>query len=185
MANLPFSRVVCVVATALTLPAFATACGTDETAQHDALPRATTMATTHMTAPDTGPLPAAPPAGSGHGLCLDANSAMVHNAVASLGNDPNGGQWQVETASDNPLGRGCDLDFVLVTGSGYNDATATSRVLLFHGGEFVGTVEPVPYSYTAIAGFGRDSVAVRYRWLLGDDAFCCPDRWTDDRDRHL
>ncbi|NDZ97721.1 LppP/LprE family lipoprotein [Streptomyces sp. SID6673] len=127
-----------------------------------------------MTAPDTGPLPAAPPAGSGHGLCLDANSAVVHNAVASVGSDPNGGQWQVETASDNPLGRGCDLDFVLVTGSGYNDATATSRVLLFHGGEFVGTVEPVPYSYTAIAGFGRDSVAVRYRWLLGDDAFCCP-----------
>ncbi|MGC5256968.1 LppP/LprE family lipoprotein [Gordonia sp. DT218] len=127
-----------------------------------------------MTAPGTGPRPQAPPAGSGHRLCLDANSALVHNAVASLGNDPNGGQWQVERASDNPLGRGCDLDFVLVTGSGYNDATATSRVLLFHGGEFVGTVESRPYSYTGIAGFSRNSVAVRYRWLLDDDAFCCP-----------
>ncbi|MYR07916.1 LppP/LprE family lipoprotein [Gordonia sp. SID5947] len=181
------ARLAAAVLLATTLLIGATACRTDEAPPPDASPTTsvptpevptaalpTTAAPTHMTAPGTGPRPMAPPAGSGHGVCLDANSALVDDAVASLGADPNGGEWQVETSSDNRLADGCHLDFVLVTGSGYHDATATSRVLLFHGGEFVGTVESTPYSYTSIAGYTHRSVSVRYRWWLDDDAFCCP-----------
>ncbi|EGD54359.1 LppP/LprE family lipoprotein [Gordonia neofelifaecis] len=116
----------------------------------------------------------APRPGSGHGLCFDLNSKLAADAIATLGADSNGGSWQPYRASNHPLSDGCGLDWMQVNGSGFNDATYTSRVLLFAAGEFLGTVEPHEYSYTSIAGDTLDSVTVRYRWLRPDDPFCCP-----------
>ncbi|WP_336794492.1 MULTISPECIES: LppP/LprE family lipoprotein [Gordonia] len=125
------------------------------------------------TAVTTTTQPAAP-YGSGHGLCFDLNSRLAKDSMESLGVDSNGGQWQVDGASNHPLSGGCGLDWLKVDGSGFGDATYTSRVLLFQGGAFVGTVEPHEYSYTSIAGDTLESVTVRYRWLRSDDPFCCP-----------
>ncbi|MGI6798207.1 LppP/LprE family lipoprotein [Gordonia sihwensis] len=112
--------------------------------------------------------------GSGHGLCFDLNSALARDAIATLGPDSNGGSWVPRGASEHPLAHGCGLDWMLVDGSGFNDATYTSRVLLFAGGQYLGTVEPHEYSYTSVAGDTLNSVTVRYRWLRDDDPFCCP-----------
>ena len=102
------------------------------------------------------------------------NSALARDAIATLGTDMLGGEWQPKGASEHPLSEGCGLDWLLVDGSGIQDATYTSRVLLFGGGKFLGTVEPHEFSYTSIAGGTLNSVTVRYRWLVDDDAFCCP-----------
>lgn len=112
--------------------------------------------------------------GSGHGLCFDLNSKLSQDSIATLGTDSNGGQWQPAGASNHPLSGGCGLDWMQVNGSGFNDATYTSRVLLFANGTFLGTVEPHEFSYTSIAGSTLNSVTVRYRWLRKDDPFCCP-----------
>ena len=125
------------------------------------------------TAVTTTTTPAAP-YGSGHGLCFDLNSRLAKDSMESLGVDSNGGQWRIAGASNHPLAGGCGLDWLKVDGSGFGDATYTSRVLLFQGGAFVGTVEPHEYSYTSIAGDTLDSVTVKYRWLRSDDPFCCP-----------
>lgn len=112
--------------------------------------------------------------GSGHGLCFDLNTKLSQDAIASVGTDSNGGAWRIGGASNNPLSEGCGLDFLLLNGSGFNDATYTSRVLLFGNGKYLGTVEPHEFSYTSIARHTLNSVTVRYRWLRADDAFCCP-----------
>lgn len=112
--------------------------------------------------------------GSGHGLCFDLNSQLAQDAIATLGTDSNGGSWEPEGASNHPLSAGCGLDWMLVNGSGFNDATYTSRVLLFAGGKYLGTVEPHEFPYTSIAGDTLNSVTVKYRWLGKDDPFCCP-----------
>ncbi|ALG83638.1 LppP/LprE family lipoprotein [Gordonia phthalatica] len=112
--------------------------------------------------------------GSGHGYCFDLNSALARDAIATLGTDMQGGAWQPQGASEHPLSEGCGLDWLLVNGSGVQDATYTSRVLLFAGGKYLGTVEPHEFSYTSIAGGTLNSVTVRYRWLRKDDPFCCP-----------
>lgn len=114
------------------------------------------------------------PYGSGHGLCFDTNSALAADAVNGLGPDPNGGSWNVQGGSENPLSQGCGLDWMQVNGNGINDATYVSRVLLFAGGRYLGTVEPKPYSYTTVTGSTTTSVTVSYRWLNPDDPFCCP-----------
>lgn len=119
------------------------------------------------------PAAAAPPYGSGHGLCFDLNSRLAQQSLTKIGRDVNGGTWSPRGASNNPLRNGCGLDWMLVTGNGVGDATYQSRVLLFSGGRFLGTVDPKPYSYTSIAGYTKYSVTVRYRWLRGNDPFCC------------
>lgn len=112
--------------------------------------------------------------GSRGGLCFDPSSALGQRAIASLGTDSNGGEWRVAKASSHRLSDGCGLDWVMVDGTGFNDATYTSRVLLFGDGKYLGIVEPHEFSYTSIAGETVNSVSVSYRWLRKDDPFCCP-----------
>ena len=142
----------------------------------------TTVESGPAATPQTEPAPEATPAsateskrpGSGHGLCFDLNTKLSQDALASIGTDSNGGEWRIVGASNNPLSGGCGLDYLLVNGSGFNDATSTSRVLLVGTGKYLGTVEPHELSYTSIAGSTLNSVTVRYRWLRENDAFCCP-----------
>ncbi|MCS3782462.1 LppP/LprE family lipoprotein [Tsukamurella ocularis] len=91
----------------------------------------------------------------------------------SLGADPHGGRWEIADASNNLLKDGCGLDYLRAIGTGYGDATAPSRVLLFADGRYLGTVEPQPLSYTQVSGHSKNSVTVTYKWLNPQDAFCC------------
>lgn len=115
----------------------------------------------------------AAPYGSGHGLCFDINSPLARDSLRAVGKDVNGGVFVPYRASTNPVSRGCNLDWMLLNGTGIGDATYQSRVLLFASGRFLGTVDPKPYGYTSIASWTRDYVTVRYRWLKPTDAFCC------------
>lgn len=115
----------------------------------------------------------AAPYGSGHGLCFNLNSKLAADSLKKVGRDVNGGTFEAYRASNNPISRGCNLDWMLANGNGIGDATYQSRVLLFAHGRFLGTVDPKPYGYTSIAGYTKDRVTVKYRWLKPTDAFCC------------
>ena len=121
----------------------------------------------------SGSASAAPPYGSGHGLCFDINSPLAKSSLSKIGRDANGGGWSPYRASNNPLRNGCNLDWMLVNGNGIGDATYQSRVLLFKHGRFIGTVDPRPYGYTWVAKYTKNSVTVRYRWLKPSDPLCC------------
>ncbi len=111
--------------------------------------------------------------GSGNGLCFTPNSRLATDAMSRIGRDSNGGTWSPYRASKNPVSGGCNLDWMLVNGNGIGDATYESRVLLFHNGRFIGTVDPKPYGYTRIANSTKYHVTVEYRWLKPSDPLCC------------
>ena len=100
--------------------------------------------------------------------------SLVTDAIGTLGTDINGGNWIPRSASEEQIGNCPDLLWVSVDGDGVGDATYQSHVLFFHDGTYLGTATSEPYSYTHVIDSNKDSVSVQYRWLLDDDAFCCP-----------
>lgn len=108
------------------------------------------------------------------GPCLDVGSPLVTDAVSTLGTDVNGGNWIPTSSSDEQVGNCPDLLWVSVDGDGVGDATYQTHVLFFRDGTYLGTATSKPYSYTHVIDSNKDSVSVQYRWLLDDDAFCCP-----------
>ncbi|ERB50849.1 hypothetical protein N806_06550 [Rhodococcus sp. P27] len=97
-----------------------------------------------------------------------------HGRNRHLGTDVNGGSWIPRSASEEQIGNCPDLLWVSVDGDGVGDATYQSHVLFFHDGTYLGTATSKPYSYTHVIDSNKNSVSVQYRWLLDDDAFCCP-----------
>lgn len=108
------------------------------------------------------------------GPCLDVVSPLVTEAIRTLGTDVNGGNWIPRSASEEQIGNCPELLWVSVDGDGVGDATYQSHVLFFRDGTYLGTATSEPYSYTHVIDSNKDSVSVQYRWLLDDDAFCCP-----------
>ncbi|BAH35438.1 hypothetical protein RER_47300 [Rhodococcus erythropolis PR4] len=119
-------------------------------------------------------MPATTPAVPASGPCLDVDSPVVTDAIGTLGTDVNGGSWIPRSASEEQIGNCPDLLWVSVDGDGVGDATYQSHVLFFHDGTYLGTATSKPYSYTHVIDSNKNSVSVQYRWLLDDDAFCCP-----------
>ncbi|WP_019926796.1 LppP/LprE family lipoprotein [Nocardia sp. BMG111209] len=111
--------------------------------------------------------------GSGHGLCLDLNSALAHSAVVSLAPQLPGDQWVVQAASDDPIAAGCSgvLSWLTVKGPGIHPVT---HILFFTGGTYLGTATAQPYAYTTVLGKTRDTVSVQYKWPEPQDPLCCP-----------
>lgn len=108
------------------------------------------------------------------GPCLDRNSALVSDAIGTLGADSYGGTWVPTASSDEQTGNCPDLLWMSVDGTGIGDATYRTQVLFFHDGRYLGTATAQPYSYTHVVGSDARSVSVQYRWLDDDDPFCCP-----------
>lgn len=131
------------------------------------LPSQSDTSTTTSTPATTTAVPASGP-------CLDVGSRLVTEAIGTLGTDVNGGNWIPRSASEEQLGNCPDLLWVSVDGDGIGDATYQSHVLFFRDGSYLGTATGKPYSYTHVIDSNKDSVSVQYRWLLDDDAFCCP-----------
>lgn len=131
------------------------------------LPSQSDTSTTTSTPATTTAVPASGP-------CLDVGSALVTEAIGTLGTDVNGGNWIPRSASEEQIGNCPDLLWVSVDGDGIGDATYQSHVLFFRDGSYLGTATGKPYSYTHVIDSNKASVSVQYRWLLDDDAFCCP-----------
>ncbi|MDI9898968.1 LppP/LprE family lipoprotein [Rhodococcus sp. IEGM 1409] len=108
------------------------------------------------------------------GPCLDVGSPLVTDAISTLGTDVNGGNWIPTSSSEEQVGNCPDLLWVSVDGDGVGDATYQTHVLFFRDGTYLGTATSKPYSYTHVIDSNKGSVSVQYRWLLDDDAFCCP-----------
>jgi hypothetical protein len=106
---------------------------------------------------------------SGNGLCLDQDSAGARAALASL---PGEGSWAVEHASDAAIGSCPEL--LWLSAAGGNSAAAPIHILFFHDGKYLGTATSEPYAFASVASWTDDTVAVEYKWLVGDEAFCCP-----------
>ena len=176
-----------VTATALMVAGCGSTEGTPEAAASSTASSSTASATS--TANESGPtsspppqsgtpasesVPATTPAVPASGPCLDVDSPVVTDAIGTLGTDVNGGSWIPRSASEEQIGNCPDLLWVSVDGDGVGDATYQSHVLFFHDGTYLGTATSKPYSYTHVIDSNKNSVSVQYRWLLDDDAFCCP-----------
>ncbi|NMN94818.1 LppP/LprE family lipoprotein [Antrihabitans stalactiti] len=132
-----------------------------------------TEASTTVGAPTPSSAPSRPttnsgPQISGNGLCLDPTSTGVRNALASLNGD-----WTIDNSSD-AQGGACP-DLLWLSASGGNSAAAPNHVLFFHDGKYLGTATSEPYPFTQVVEADDDTVGVEYKWLVGDEAFCCPE----------
>lgn len=148
--------------TASSAAASSTASESETTVASSPPPQSDTRTSASMTAiPASGP-------------CLDVGSPLVTDAISTLGTDVNGGNWIPTSSSEEQVGNCPDLLWVSVDGDGVGDATYQTHVLFFRDGTYLGTATSKPYSYTHVIDSNKDSVSVQYRWLLDDDAFCCP-----------
>ncbi|MEV0248437.1 LppP/LprE family lipoprotein [Nocardia sp. NPDC050712] len=111
--------------------------------------------------------------GNGHGLCLDVNSELAHNAIASLASAPDGASWNIIGSGTEPISAGCAgvLSYITVEWNGIHPGT---HILHFTEARYLGTSSAKPYAYTEVLGRTRDSVSVQYRWANADDPLCCP-----------
>ncbi|NMN96543.1 LppP/LprE family lipoprotein [Antrihabitans stalactiti] len=107
---------------------------------------------------------------SGNGLCLDQDSSGARAALATL---PGDGTWKVEHVSDATIGNCPEL--LWLSAAGGNSAAAPIHVLFFHDGKYMGTATSEPYAFARVASSNDDTVAVEYKWLVGNEAFCCPE----------
>lgn len=175
--------------TALLIPVVATtflaACGNDDTT---AVPTTTSAReTAELTGANTA-RPAPAPAEStatpapveptreasaleGNGLCLDPGSAPVADALAGLSDD--GFAWQVEDSTDAVVGYCPSLMWLVAVGG--NSASSPEHLMFFADGSYLGTATSEPYAYTSVADASDDTVTAEYRWLAGDEPFCCPE----------
>ncbi|MCY4670754.1 MAG: LppP/LprE family lipoprotein [Rhodococcus sp.] len=178
-----------VTATALTVAGCGSTEGTPEAAASSTAASSTASATSTANETETTVASSPPPQSNTRtnvsttatttaiptsGPCLDVGSSLVTDAIGTLGTDINGGNWIPRSASEEQIGNCPDLLWVSVDGDGVGDATYQSHVLFFHDGTYLGTATSEPYSYTHVIDSNKDSVSVQYRWLLDDDAFCCP-----------
>jgi hypothetical protein len=186
----PISAAVTVSALATTAALIVAGCGstegTPEAAASSTAASSTESATSTANEPETTVASSPPPQSNtrtsssattaipASGPCLDVDSSLVTDAIGTLGTDINGGKWIPRSASEEQIGNCPDLLWVSVDGDGVGDATYQSHVLFFHDGTYLGTATSEPYSYTHVIDSNKDSVSVQYRWLLDDDAFCCP-----------
>lgn len=125
--------------------------------------------------PSTTVSPAGNPApnGSGHGMCFDLNSRLANEAVARLA-VPGTGPWRIESASEDPISAGCagTLSWMTVMSGNIHPWT---HILYFSDGAWLGTATAKPYGYTTVLDKTKNSVKVRYLWLTGNEALCCPE----------
>lgn len=114
-----------------------------------------------------------PPNGSGHGLCFDSNSQLARNALGRLAPNKEGYPWVVVEASNDPIDAGCSgvLSWMLVD---WNGSHPGYHVLFFADGAYLGTATSKYYGYTTVLGKTKNTVSVQYRWVLPQDALCCP-----------
>lgn len=113
------------------------------------------------------------PATAGKGRCVDLNSGVVNNAIKSLGPSVGGDPYIVDSATDAPVGSCPQLLWVLAA-TPRGTASSPYHVLFFNHAGYLGTATLKSTSYTSIVGSTDRTVQVRYRWLTGNDANCCP-----------
>ncbi|MFC8531647.1 LppP/LprE family lipoprotein [Nocardia sp. NPDC057227] len=93
-------------------------------------------------------------------------------AVATLGRAGNEAPFLPDGVSDNPLGQCPQLLWARVTAGG--SASSPSHILFFDHTGYLGTATQRETSYASVNGATDTTVQVQYRWLLGDEPFCCP-----------
>ncbi|NNH69537.1 LppP/LprE family lipoprotein [Nocardia uniformis] len=113
------------------------------------------------------------PVTAGNGRCVNLNSGVVTSAISSIGPSVGGDPYIVDSATDAPVGSCPQLLWVLATTPG-GTASSPYHVLFFNHDGYLGTATLKATSYTTVVGSSDRGVQVRYRWLTGSDANCCP-----------
>lgn len=113
------------------------------------------------------------PATAGKGRCVDMNSGVVNSAMKSIGPSVGGDAYAIDSATDAAVGDCPKLLWVLATTPG-GTASSPYHVLFFNHAGYLGTATLKATSYTSVVGSSDRGVQVRYRWLTGNDANCCP-----------
>ncbi|UGT42314.1 LppP/LprE family lipoprotein [Nocardia yamanashiensis] len=144
---------------------------------------ATTPAGTGGTSSEPGPGTQQPPATTstgdsapataGNGKCVDLSSPVVTAALAKLGANVGGDGFYADSGTDAAVGS-CPALLWVLAGTPRGTASSPWHVMLFNHAGYLGTATKKSTSYTAVTGSSDRSVQVRYRWLTGQDASCCP-----------
>ncbi|MFD0359924.1 LppP/LprE family lipoprotein [Nocardia sp. GCM10030253] len=113
------------------------------------------------------------PATAGKGRCVDLNSGVVNSAITSIGPSVGGAPYIIDSATDAPVGSCPQLLWVLAATPG-GTASSPYHVLFFNHDGYLGTATLKATSYTSVVDSSDRGVQVRYRWLTGNDANCCP-----------
>lgn len=113
------------------------------------------------------------PATAGKGRCVDLNSGVVNSALESIGPSVGGDPYVINSATDAPVGSCPQLLWVLAE-TPRGTASSPYHVLFFNHDGYLGTATLKPTSYTTVVDSSDRAVQVRYRWLTGNDANCCP-----------
>ncbi len=121
--------------------------------------------------PDAQQPPA--PATAGNGACVDLNSPVVTAALNSLGPGVGGDGYVADSGTDAAVGSCPDMLWVLAA-TPRGTASSPWHVLFFNHAGYLGTATKNNTSYTSVVGSSARAVQVKYRWLAGSDASCCP-----------
>ncbi|MFI6871720.1 LppP/LprE family lipoprotein [Nocardia sp. NPDC050406] len=79
----------------------------------------------------------------------------------------------MDSATDAAVGSCPELLWVLAA-TPRGTASSPYHVLFFNNDGYLGTATSKATSYTSVVGSSDRDVQVRYRWLTGNDANCCP-----------
>lgn len=111
---------------------------------------------------------------SGNGLCLDPSSPAVASILDGVDTGIGDVGWAVREASAEPADACPDLSYLVVDVAGAT-ASSPTQILFFHHGNYLGTGTAQATSFTNIVGATPDAVTAEYRWIVGDEASCCPE----------
>lgn len=172
IASSTFSKKVCATAfaTSIAMTLLAGCGGSD---QDTSPPRTTTLtetdvsATTITSPPSVANSPVTSP--MSHSTCA-VDTETIDSAISQIAPPMPGAVWVEGESNVNTC---ATLTYVTLDTEG---ATVSSpyQLLLFHGGEFLGTGTACNLSYQTVAATADDRIDVRYRYIVGDEANADP-----------
>ncbi len=105
--------------------------------------------------------------------CVDADSAAVRDAIASLGEPYPGESYVVQRTTDAAVGS-CPALLWALAATPRGTASSPFHVLFFDHDGYLGTATQRATAYTSVIGSADRDVQVRYKWLRAGEANCCP-----------
>ena len=163
------------VLTAFAAVALMTGCADDTT--DSSAPVTTTLTETQTAGPaSTSPPPAAMDVPATESVVEDAScgsqvdATMIDDAIAQIAPPMPGVNW---VRGESNAGTCSLLIFVALHTQG-GTGSSPNQLLLFRGGDFLGTGTACNLSYQMITGAADDQIDVRYRYIVADEPNAAP-----------
>ena len=166
--------------TALTaLAAVALVAGCADSTTDSSVPATTTLTETQTADPATTSVPAPPTAmdvPASESMAEEApcgsqvDPTVIDDAIAQIAPPMPGAGWE---RGESNAGTCSSLIFVALHTQG-GTGSSPNQLLLFRGGEFLGTGTACNLSYQMVTGASDDQIDVRYRYIVADEPNAAP-----------